>query len=117
MSPFNMAQSQSDSLTGIAPFWPKPTPNAPSEWEEWLKSFFMVADLKEKCVTRKLLADPEAVPLEPYPKPEKAADSENTPEKLARETRNAARVVKTDAINAELRAKGPRLGNGACLLP
>ena len=73
-----MAQSQSDSLTGIAPFWPKPTPNAPSEWEEWLKSFFMVADLKEKCVTRKLLADPDAVPLEPYPKPEKAPESNET---------------------------------------
>ena len=109
-----MAQSQSDSLTGIAPFWPKPTPNAPSEWEEWLKSFFMVADLKEKCVTRKLLADPDAVPLEPYPKPEKAPESnETTQEKMARETRNAALIIKTDAINAELKAKGPRLGNGA----
>ena len=44
---------------------------------------------------------------------EKAAESETTQEKLARETRNAALVVKTDAINSELRAKGPRLGNGA----
>ena len=63
---------------------------------------------------RKLLAHLEAVPLETYPKPEKAAESETTPDKkMARVTRNAAQIVKTDAINAELKAKGPRLGNGA----
>ena len=122
----NMAQSSSfipshsssfiqnsEQLTGVAPYWPKPTAGAPTKWEDWLKNFFMVCDLKEKCLTRKLLSDPEAVPIEPYPKPEKAVDQESPAEKLQREARNAAQILKTDAINAELKAKGPRLGNGA----
>ena len=116
-----MAQSahstneKSDSLTGISPFWQRPSACAPNKWEDWLKNFFLIADLKEKCQTRALLKEPDAVMIEPYPKPEKAPDSgsELPQEKAARENRNAAQVLKVDAINQEARRKGPKIGHGA----
>ena len=77
MMNFNMAQSSSanlqekpDSLTGVSPFWQKPSACAPKNWEHWLINFWMVADLKERCATKLLLSDPAAVVIEPYPKPE-----------------------------------------------
>ena len=43
MMNFNMAQSSSanlqekpDSLTGVSPFWLKPSACAPNNWEDWL---------------------------------------------------------------------------------
>ena len=73
-----MAQSathsndKSDSLTGVVPYWQKPSVSAPSKWEDWLQNFFLVADLKERCMIKVLLKDPEQVIIEPHPKPEKA---------------------------------------------
>ena len=53
--------------------------------------------------------------IEPYPKPERAPESgsELPQEKAARENRNAAQVLKVDAINQEARRKGPKIGHGA----
>ena len=78
---FNMAQSahstneKSDSLTGISPFWQRPSACAPNKWEDWLKTFFLIADLKEMCQNRRLLKDTEQVMIEPYLKPERAPES------------------------------------------
>ena len=116
---FNMAQSathsndKSDSLTGVVPYWQKPSISAPYKWEDWLQNFFLVADLKERCMTKVLLKDPEPVIIEPHPKPEKAPETGETPEESsARNSRNAAAILKVDALNAEARRKGPKVGHG-----
>ena len=114
-----MAQSaknlreNTDSLTGTTPFWQNTAASAPNNWEEWLEHFFLVADLKEKCNTRVLLNDPTPVVTEPYPKPETAQTGETGEERTARESRNAAQILKIDAMNAEARRKGPKIGHGA----
>ena len=114
-----MAQSSknlrenTDSLTGTHPFWQYTAASAPNNWDEWLEHFFLVADLKEKCNTRVLLNNPDTVVTEPYPKPETAQNGETGEERNARESRNAALILKIDAMNAEARRKGPKIGHGA----
>ena len=122
MMNFNMAQSSSanlqekpDSLTGVSPFWLKPSACAPNNWEDWLINFWMVCDLKERCATKLLLSDPAAVIIEPYPKPEQAPSdgSETQADRDARNNRNAMAIMKVDAQNSETRRKGPKIGHGA----
>lgn len=122
MMKFNMAQSsiinlqeKPDSLTGVSPFWLKPSACAPNNWEDWLINFRTVADLKERCATKLLLSDPAAVVIESYPKPEKAPSdgSETQADRDARNNRNAMAIMKVDAQNSETRRKGPKIGDGA----
>ena len=80
--PFNMAQSgneKQDSITGIKPYWQNPAACAPAKREDWLNDFFMICDLKEKCMTRTLLNDPDMIIPEPYPKLEAAPDGNESP--------------------------------------
>ena len=111
-----MAQSaneKQESITGIKPYWQNPAACAPAKWEEWLNDFFMICDLKEKCMTRTLLKDPEVIIPEPYPKLEAAPDNEDPTEKASRDHRNATAILRTDALNAEAKRKGPKIGHAA----
>ena len=111
-----MAQSaneKQESITGIKPYWQNPAACAPAKWEEWLNDFFMICDLKEKCMTRTLLKDPEPVIPEPYPKLEAAPENEDPADKASRDNRNATAILRTDALNAEAKRKGPKIGHAA----
>ena len=103
--------SEPDNGTGVSPFWPKNKVNPPTEWTEWTNTFFMTADLKERCQTRLLLQEPDPTVEEPQPQPEAPRANETTEQEAARILRDDANRKKVDALNAEIRRKGPRLAH------
>ena len=76
--------SEPDNGTGVSPFWPKNKVNPPTEWTEWTNTFFMTADLKERCQTRLLLQEPDPTVEEPQPQPEAPRPNETTEQEQAR---------------------------------
>ena len=107
-----MAQSlEPETGTGVKPFWPIGSVNPPLEWEKWINQFFMISDLKEKCSTRTLLNPPDAVVPEPAPAPELPRTGESDPDRAARESRNMANILKNQALNEEMKRKGPKLAH------
>ena len=107
-----MAQSlEPETGTGVKPFWPIGAVNPPLEWEKWINQFFMISDLKEKCSTRTLLNPPDAVVPEPAPAPELPRTGESDPDRAARESRNMANILKNQALNEEMKRKGPKLAH------
>ena len=65
-------------------------------------------------MTRTLLSDPDPIIPEPYQKVEAAPEGNESPEdKASREHRNATAILRTDALNAEAKRKGPKNGHAA----
>ena len=120
--PLNMAQSdsfysssnddRSEQVTGVPAFWPKPTIKPRFLWRDWIDMFHMAADLKYGCYTRTLLKGPGPVITEPFPKPEKPEQGESDREKADREARDQIAILKQDALNDEIKRRGPKLANG-----
>ena len=82
-----MAQSSTDSnLQGIPAFWPNHTVEPPTQWTNWIDQFHLAIIAKEN-----LDIDNLKEPLEQettIPILEGAQDSENEPQRKAREARN-----------------------------